>query len=279
MESFSKVISFYQILALHWFSYKRNKVIDCEIIFFIILNFCCVTVLLYWIYRHPSLVIFTESALGYVVDYFKYLLMIFTYYSLFVESGFQAGILRQVWKELEQFQHILPRAGWASQQRCHFVIVACFVFYMTWWEITYAYCICKTDRCLNFTILFWILFLLLHLRQLQILLYTNLVSFCLNTLNTELLWTIELSRGASRYGGARSDGKICGNLRTLLDVFARTEHLIELLNRAFGYSFTIIKLINHIYILTDTYWIVQGFINGRVLGSLCMCWTRSCTRS
>ncbi|XP_049277144.1 uncharacterized protein LOC125760754 [Anopheles funestus] len=271
MESFSKVISFYQMLALHWFSSKRNEAVNCETIFFITFNFCFVTVLFCWIYWNPSLVIFTDSPLGYVVDYFKFLLMIFTYYSLFVESGFQARILRQVWKELEQFQHILPRAEWASQQRGHFVVVACFVLYMSWWEITYAYCICKTFRCTNFTITFWALFLLLHLRQLQVLLYTDLVGFCLKTLNTELSWTIELSKGASRYGGVRSDGQICGNLCTLVDVFARTEHLVELLNRAFGYSFTIIKLINHIYILTDTYWIVRGFTSRRVLGSLCRC--------
>uniref|UniRef100_A0A182WQR6 Gustatory receptor n=1 Tax=Anopheles minimus TaxID=112268 RepID=A0A182WQR6_9DIPT len=268
MDIFSKVISFYQMLALHWFSSKRNKTIDCETIFFITLNVCFVTALFYWIYRNPSLVIFTANDLGYVVDYSKFLLMMFTYYSLVVESGFQAGILRQVWKELEQFQHILPRAGWATLQRGHFVVVACFVFYMTWWEITYAYCVCETIRCTNFTIIFWALFLLLHLRQFEILLYTDLVSYCLKALNAELLWTIELSKGASRYGGVRSDGQICSSLHTVMDAFARTEHLIELLNQAFGYSFTIIKLINHIYMLTDTYWIVRGFIKGMVFDSL-----------
>uniref|UniRef100_A0A182SIU2 Gustatory receptor n=1 Tax=Anopheles maculatus TaxID=74869 RepID=A0A182SIU2_9DIPT len=88
------------------------------------------------------------------------------------------------------------------------------------------------------------------------------------SLNTELGWTIELSEGASRYGGIRSDGQICDHLHTLMNAFARIERLVGLLNRAFGYSFAIIKLINHIYILTDTYWIVQGFISGTVLNSL-----------
>uniref|UniRef100_A0A182MFK3 Gustatory receptor n=1 Tax=Anopheles culicifacies TaxID=139723 RepID=A0A182MFK3_9DIPT len=268
MDSFSKVITFYQMLALQWFSSKRKNTIHCETVIFITLNVCSITALFYWIYRNPLLVIFSDNDQGYVVDYAKFLVMVFTYYSLFVESGFQASILRQVWNELEQFQHILPRAGWAAQQRDHFVVVACFVCYMSWWEITYAYCVSKTIRCTNFTMAFWVLFLLLHLRQLQILLYTDLVSFCLKTLNAELLWTIELSKGASRYGGVRSDGQICGNLHTIMDAFARTEHLVELLNQAFGYSFTIIKLINHIYLLTDTYWIVRGFIKGSVFDSL-----------
>ncbi|XP_050072497.1 uncharacterized protein LOC126560582 [Anopheles maculipalpis] len=271
MDNFSRVISFYQVLAMHWFSIRQGKTIDCETIFFIKLNVCCVSVLFWWIYQNQSLVIYSATTLGYVVDLSKYLLMVFTYYSLVLESGLLGGVLRQFWNELDQFQQIIPRAEWAFQQRKHFVTVASFVLYMTWWELTFAYCIAETTRGRNFTISFWIFFLLLHLRQLQIKLYTDLVYFCLKAINTELAWTIELSKGASQYGGLRSDGQICDHLHAMMDAFARAEHLVALLNRAFGYSFTLIKLINHIYILTDTYWIVQGFMSEKVLNSLCTC--------
>uniref|UniRef100_A0A182PZ67 Gustatory receptor n=1 Tax=Anopheles epiroticus TaxID=199890 RepID=A0A182PZ67_9DIPT len=268
MESFSKVIVFYQMLALHWFSPKRERILDGVSFFFILLNFSLVTVLLRWIYCNPSLVIFTDNVLGYVVDWFKFLLMIFAYYSLFLDSGIQRSVLLKVWVELQHLQTLFPSASWAVQQRAHLRTVALFALYMSWWELTFAYCISKTTRGTNFTIAFWILFLLLHLRQLQILLYTDLLGFCLEALNAELEWTIELSKGASRYGGRRSDGQICRNLHKLMEAFVRAERLLALLNHAFGYSLLIVKLINHIYILTDTYWIVQGFISGQVFGSL-----------
>ncbi|EAA43545.4 AGAP009856-PA [Anopheles gambiae str. PEST] len=268
MECFSKVIVLYQILALQWFSPKRYRTFDCESLFFITLNFCIITGLFCWIYQHQSLVIYSDNALGYVVDFLKFLLMVFTYYSLFLESGYQRGVLYKVWDELERLHNIFPSAKWALQPQAHLRTVALFVVYMSWWELTYAYWITKSARSSNFTILFWVLFLLLHLRQLQILLYTNVLGFCLKAINSELAWTIELSNGASRYGGRRSDGQICGYLRKLMEGFARVERLLELLNQAFGYSLAIIKLINNIYILTDTYWIVHGFMSGKVFDSV-----------
>uniref|UniRef100_A0A182NZ60 Gustatory receptor n=1 Tax=Anopheles dirus TaxID=7168 RepID=A0A182NZ60_9DIPT len=268
VDRFSKVIIFYQLLALHWFNLRRKWVGWLEVALYVTLNFSLITALLYWIYHNEEKVIFTGNWLGYVVDLSKYLLMVFTHYSLFLESGLHGSILRNVWRELDQIVRLIPRAKWARQQRAHLVTVGSFLAYISWWELTFAYYVCKTDRGTTFTVTFWILFTLLHLRQLQILLYTNLLGFCLATLNAELGWTIELSKGARRYGGRRSDGQICGHLHTLMDAFARTERLLDLLNHAFGYSFTIIKLINHFYILTDTYWIVNGFIGGEVFNSL-----------
>uniref|UniRef100_A0A182JPJ0 Gustatory receptor n=1 Tax=Anopheles christyi TaxID=43041 RepID=A0A182JPJ0_9DIPT len=247
---------------------KRPRAFDWESFCFILLNFGLVTMLVCWIHQNQSLVIFSDTWLGYVVDFSKFIFMIFTYYSLFLECGFQRGVLLKVWNEVEQLQNLFPHPKWALQQWVHLRTVAFFAIYMSWWEITFAYCISKTARSTNFTIAFWVLFLLLHLRQLQILLYTDLLGFCLQVLNTELAWTIELSKGASRYGGRRSDGQICAQLHKLMIGFARAERLLELLNQAFGYSMLIIKLMNNFYILTDTYWIVQGFISGKVLSSL-----------
>uniref|UniRef100_A0A182QGC2 Gustatory receptor n=1 Tax=Anopheles farauti TaxID=69004 RepID=A0A182QGC2_9DIPT len=267
-DRFSKAIKFYQLLALHWFSMRRQRFGRFQLTLYITLNFCLITTLFCWIHRHQELVMFAENWLGYMVDIAKFFILIFTYYSLFLESALHGCILRDVWRELGHIVRLIPRAKWDLQQLAHFTTVGTFVAYSSWWELTYAYGVCKATRCTNFTVLFWILFTLIHLHQMQILLYTNLLAFCLTTLNAELGWTIELSKGASRYGGRRSDGQICGQLHTLMDVFTRAERLLALINHAFGYSFMILKLINHFYILTDTYWIVYGFINGKIFDSL-----------
>ncbi|XP_053673504.1 uncharacterized protein LOC128723763 [Anopheles nili] len=268
VEHFSKVITFYRLLALHLISSKGTITSRCEIVLYIALNVCIISVLCNWIYNHQQEVIFTDNIKGYLVDYSKFLLIVFTYYSLVIENGLRNRVLQEVWRELDRLQLSIPRADWSSQQRKHFVLLACFISYMSWWELTYAYCVPQSRRGTNFTVTFWVLFLLLHLRQLQIVMYTDLLGFCLASLNVELTWTIELSKGASRFGGIRTDGQIYEHLRSLMEAFGRVEWLVQLLNRTFGYSFAIIKYTNHTYILTDSYWIVYGFTHGRVLNSL-----------
>uniref|UniRef100_A0AAG5CWJ0 Gustatory receptor n=1 Tax=Anopheles atroparvus TaxID=41427 RepID=A0AAG5CWJ0_ANOAO len=270
---------FYMILVgLHWYIPKVDSTSRCWTVFCVALNFCFVTGLFYWIYQHPKKVLFSDTTQGFLVDYCKFILMVLVYNSLLLENWFNVGKLWKVWMELDQIRiHCIPSSKWSSQQRRHFIIVGSFLAHLSWWELSYAYAIAHTERSRIFTIVFWVLFMLLHLRQLQILLYTDLMGFCLKQINEQLRWMIELSKGASNYGGARSDGQICTQMAKLMDAFARVERLLGLLNRAFGYSFTIIKLITHVYLLADTYWIVYGILLGNVFEGLyleCCLWSK-----
>ncbi|KFB46673.1 AGAP009856-PA-like protein [Anopheles sinensis] len=267
--TFATALGFYQLLGLHWYTHKAGWSSRCWTVFCIVFNFCFVTGLLYWIYQNPTQFLFSDSVQGFLVDLSKFILMTLVYNSLLLENCFNFPTLREVWKELDQIRvRCIPCSKWTPLRRQHFTIVGCFLVHQAWWELSFAYFITTTVQGRNFTIAFWILFMLLHLRQLQILLYTDVVGFCLKQMNDQLRWTIELSKGASRYGGTRSDGQLCAQIAQLTDGFARVERLLSLINRAFGYSFAIIKLIIHVYLLTDTYWIVFGILKGNVLEGL-----------
>ncbi|XP_049548385.1 uncharacterized protein LOC125959602 [Anopheles darlingi] len=164
---------------------------------------------------------------------------------------------------------LIASPRWAKLPRKHFITVACFLVFLSFWEFTYAYGVASTSRATNFTIAFWLLFALIHLRQLQILLYTDLLRFCLTEMNDQLSWCIELSKAATRYGGLRTDGQIHGHIRRLIDGFVRCYRLLATINRTFSCSLIIIKIITHVYLLTDSYWIVFGIMRHDLLRSIC----------
>ncbi|XP_058122473.1 uncharacterized protein LOC131293379 [Anopheles ziemanni] len=266
---FATCLGFYQLLGLHWFIHKADRSSQFWTVLCVAINFCFVTVLLYWVYQNPTQVLFIDSVPGFLLDLFKFILVTVVYNSLLLENCFNFRTLREVWKVLDQIRvRCIPCSKWSPLQRHHLTIVVCFLVHQAWWELSFAYFVAPTVRGRNFTIIFWILLMVLHLRQLQILLYTDVVGFCLKQMNDQLRWTIELSKGASSYGGTRSDGQLCVQLAQLIDAFARIERLLGLLNRAFGYSFVMIKLIIHVYLLTDTYWIVYGILKGNVFEGL-----------
>ncbi|XP_052864178.1 uncharacterized protein LOC128270799 [Anopheles cruzii] len=226
------------------------------------------TTLFWWIYQHQSLVLFTDDAPGYFIDFSKFLMVVVVYFTLLLESWFNRKVVAGIWFELDRVYRAIASPNWARLQRRHFTVVGCFLLYSSFWELSFAYGVTGTARGTNFTITFWLLFTLVHLRQLQILLYTDLLGFCLAELNAQMRWTIELSRAATEYGGPRTDGQICGNLSLLMGVFERFYRLLGLLNRAFGGSLLVIKIINHSFLLTDTYWIVYAIMKGRLLEAM-----------
>uniref|UniRef100_A0A182FZX3 Gustatory receptor n=1 Tax=Anopheles albimanus TaxID=7167 RepID=A0A182FZX3_ANOAL len=266
---FFKVILFYQLFAYHCFYFvsgrlNNRKKNPC----FTIYNVSLTATLFCWIFQHQSLVLFTDNIQGYLIDLFKLLLIAFSYYAILLECWLGSGCVVRLWNEFDEMYQLITSPRWARLPRTHFITVTSFMVFMSFWEFTYAYGVASTSRATNFTIAFWLLFALIHLRQLQILLYTDLLRFCLTEMNDQLRWSIELSKAASRYGGPRTDGQIHGHIRRLLDGFVRCYRLLVTINRAFGCSLIIIKIITHVYLLTDCYWIVFGIMRHDLRRSL-----------
>uniref|UniRef100_A0A1S4K391 Gustatory receptor n=2 Tax=Culex quinquefasciatus TaxID=7176 RepID=A0A1S4K391_CULQU len=281
------LLKFFQLFGYHCSKVNRHQKSFTWIIclFVVIVGASC---LMWFISEYQTQILYTGNKFGTALDFGKFLMNFFAFFSILVESFYFRSYNDVLWKE---FQCVEEKIGkWFTLKdafdathlvKSTWITIILFFFYMFFWDIFYAFVICPELRSSNFTMVFLFVYALMHVRQLQMLFYTNMINCYLKIVENHLNFIISQSKIMLSLHNLSYDIHLLSDeLQSTTAVYKKLMNQGATFNTMFGFSLFSTKMREHVHILTDLYWVVFQFLSGNVvraiflatsLSSKCVC--------
>ncbi|XP_011493461.2 uncharacterized protein LOC23687724 [Aedes aegypti] len=268
------VLKIFQLFGYHCFTIDSNRNCRYWIVCWLI-NVLCGIFLTIFIYCFQYSILYSDSDLGYIVDFTKFVVNFGVYFCFLIESFYYRNVFIRLWSDLQIIENSVCKwiTHWSRNEKEvlneFWKIFFSFFTYLVFWDIFYALVICPVIRSSNFTLIFLVIFSLTHLRQFLVLFYTKLIAYYLNIVKRQMHFIQSQSSALGVLDNLSYDiHLIKDELRSVADVCARLDQIVLTLNKIIGFSLFIIKIREHAHLLTDSYWIIFRILNGGFLRSL-----------
>lgn len=276
VTSCQSLLKFFQLFGFHCSKVNRHqKTFTWIICLFVVI--VGASSLMLFISEHQTQILYTGSKLGTALDFGKFMMNFIAFFGILVESVYFRSCNVVLWKEFQCVEEKICK--WFTLKDAldvtHLVkstwkTIILFFFYLFFWDIFYAYAISSELRSRNFALVFLFVYALMHVRQLQMLFYTNIINHYLKIVENHLNFIFSQCKIMSSLQNLSYDIHLLSDeLQSTAAVYKKLMNQGATFNSIFGFSLLSTKMREHVHILTDLYWIVFQFLSGNIVRAIC----------